>query len=245
MALLLRSKKVDFSQGYYYFVDRQQLVAIRQYREDWSKAKIKRAKKIAKFLSFIPWIKLIGITGALAMKNADKKDDIDLFFITSKDRVWLSRGVIVLILRVSGLYRRPNKKTDMICPNMFVAEDRLKMGPEDLFIAHEIVQMKPIFDRGGVYQKFLKENRWVKKFLPNAILNDTQNMTRNPQKIFNFQFSIFNLAEALARRFQLWYMSKKRTTEVVSENLIKFHPQDVRGWVLKEYQERLQKLKIS
>ena len=56
---------------------------------------------------------------------------------------------------------------------------------------------------------------------------------------------IFTKLEALAKKLQLWYMGQKRTNEVVSDNLIKFHPRDVRAWVLGEYQERLRRLKID
>jgi len=56
---------------------------------------------------------------------------------------------------------------------------------------------------------------------------------------------IFTQLEALARGFQLWYMRGKKTTEVVSPTLIKFHPKDARGRVLKTYDERLKKLGLD
>jgi len=34
-------------------------------------------------------------------------------------------------------------------------------------------------------------------------------------------------------------MRKKRTTEVVSDGIIRFHPQDARNWILKAYKKRL------
>jgi hypothetical protein len=56
---------------------------------------------------------------------------------------------------------------------------------------------------------------------------------------------LFAQLEALARRIQLKYMASRRTTEIVESGRIRFHPQDARQWVLKEYQKRLKKLKIS
>jgi hypothetical protein len=43
-----------------------------------------RVRLYLKILSFFPQIKLIGLSGSLAMMNADKDDDIDLFIITAK-----------------------------------------------------------------------------------------------------------------------------------------------------------------
>lgn len=56
---------------------------------------------------------------------------------------------------------------------------------------------------------------------------------------------IFSKLEALARWAQLKYMASRRTVEVVEPGRIRFHPQDARDWVLKEYQKRLNKLEIK
>jgi len=37
-------------------------------------------------------------------------------------------------------------------------------------------------------------------------------------------------------------MQSRRTTEVVEPGRIRFHPQDARKWVLKEYKERIASL---
>lgn len=56
---------------------------------------------------------------------------------------------------------------------------------------------------------------------------------------------IFTQLEVLARTLQLWYMRKRKTTEVATSVLIKFHPQDARERVLKEYKKRLKKLGLA
>lgn len=56
---------------------------------------------------------------------------------------------------------------------------------------------------------------------------------------------IFTQLEALTKSLQLWYMRGKQTTEVVSGTLIKFHPEDARRWVLKEYKKKLKKLQAD
>ncbi len=50
--------------------------------------------------------------------------------------------------------------------------------------------------------------------------------------------------EALARWAQLKYMQPRRTTEIVEPGRIRFHPQDARKWVLKEYKVRLKNLNL-
>lgn len=245
LTLALNSHQIGMTQGFYHFLDREKIVVVRRRRTEYSKSKIRRAEKIAVILRLIPWIKLIGITGGLARNNSEKEDDIDLFFITAQNRLWLTRGFVVLILSILGLYRRPNKFKDMICPNMFVTESSLKMEPEDIFTAHEVCLLKPIFVRGDIYQKFLIENLWVRKFLPN-VLEDIKKLSHlaiEEKKRDNLPncliAQLLNYCEVFSQKLQLWYMRRKRTTELVSDELIKFHPQDARNWILEEYQKRL------
>jgi len=56
---------------------------------------------------------------------------------------------------------------------------------------------------------------------------------------------IFSKLEALARWLQLKYMASRRTTEIVESGRIRFHPQDAREWVLREYSKRLKKLNLQ
>ncbi len=56
---------------------------------------------------------------------------------------------------------------------------------------------------------------------------------------------ILTQLEALAQKAQLRYMNPRRTSEVIKPGRIRFHPQDAREWVLKEYQARLKKLQIA
>lgn len=156
---------------YFFLKNRHQIVKIRQVREKWSRGKLKIAQRVAGWLRLIPWIKMVGVTGALAMNNSDKDDDIDLLITTSKNRLWLTRLLATIIIELVASRRRPDdqKFRDKICLNMFLDEKHLAVPKkeQDLFTAHEVVQMKPIWEKDNTYQKFLKANIWVKKYLPN------------------------------------------------------------------------------
>lgn len=53
---------------------------------------------------------------------------------------------------------------------------------------------------------------------------------------------MFNLLEKIAYKLQLKYMEKKKTVETTTPNVIRFHPNDIRQRVLKEYQKRVRGL---
>ena len=151
-----------------WYFRRKETVIIRETRSPFQEEKWRIAKNAASILSHIPTIRLVGVTGGLAMQNAKKDDDIDFFIITASGALWTTRLFCLVLL--SGLRRKHNNLhvANTICLNMFVSEDSLAIPDHDLFAAHEILQMRPIFERHNTYKKFLTANTWVKYFLPNA-----------------------------------------------------------------------------
>ena len=133
---------------------------------------------------------------------------------------------------------------------MFMSEDALSLikNEHDLFAAHEVLQMQPLWERGGTYKKFLMANRWVGKFLPNAWKFRIQNVEPNAQKRTSSFVAIMawlvSLFELPARELQLWYMRKRRTTEVIAPGVLRFHPADARVWIKKALATRLRKFNI-
>lgn len=247
-------KNIKEKDGYYFLKGRDKLVALRKEKEKYSLEKLKIVKKIAALLKLIPTIKLVGLTGALAVNNAKDDDDIDLFIITSRGLLWTTRFMVTVLVEISGRRRCPNaiNVNNKICLNMFVDEDHLEIPhkEQDLFSAHEVVQMKLLWDKDETYKKFLRANEWVKKFLPNAIRNAIktrsarwQSLTWIPPMVEELVKSFFNVLEKIFKNSQLWYMIKRRTTEVIKEGIIRFHPHDARIWILKKYRERIKRFR--
>ena len=151
--------------GFYHLPGRSKVVALRRRRQHFSQLKWPAAYRAAKILSFIPWVKLVAVTGALAMNNSDKDDDIDLMIITSKDRLWLTRLLSFIFL--FPLLRRGDQINNRLCLNLWLDESALALKLQNLYIAHEICQARPVFDRDQTYKKFIGANLWYKRFLPN------------------------------------------------------------------------------
>ncbi len=244
----LRKLKIVKSHiGYYFLNDKRNITTIRQQRENWARKKFKIAKTIASILKIIPSIKLIGLTGALSMNNAKKDDDIDLFIISSSNLLWTTRLLATLLIELIGKRRHPHhiNVDNKICLNMFIDEDHLSQSQKerDLFSAHEILQMKPIYYKDQTYQIFLKNNLWVSQYLPNAfpkIYNYKLIMGKIEETLtFKIYFNLLKYFESFIKSIQLSYMAKRRTTEIISDGIIRFHPKDARLWILKSYHEKL------
>lgn len=152
-----------------YLPGRAKLVKLRRQRERISRVKLDKFLPIIYRLKIIRWIKLICVTGALAMNNADADDDIDLMIVTSKNRLWLTRLAVSLLLlpHLRGGRMDSSKVADRICINLWLDETALAIKQQNLYLAHEICQAQPVFERENFYDRFLGANLWYKKYLPN------------------------------------------------------------------------------
>ena len=233
--------------GYYFLSGREEVVEKRIKRKKESGKKLDFARKIIKKLSRIPTVLFIGISGGLALENAEEKDDVDLFVITLKNNLWITRLILVFLLIGMGQYRgRGKKESQKVCLNMLIDEEALmfEKDRQDLYTAHEIVQLRPMFDRDNTYNKFLSANKWIDRFLPNwraTVGNKTRNYAESFFSFFLRPVLRLSALEHFAKIMQLLYMKKHRTKETVESHFLAFHPFDYKNFVLKEYNKRLNK----
>jgi hypothetical protein len=103
---------------------------------------------------------MVALTGGLAMENA-RDGDMDFFIVTAPGRLWLVRGLTVALVRAARLFG------DRLCPNFFLTEKVLALRDQNLYTAHEIAQMIPLYG-SHVYCQVRALNRWTDDFLPNA-----------------------------------------------------------------------------
>ena len=233
---LINSKKIYRINSLHLLINKKSWIVTYNKEKKEAVQKLGIAKRTAFLLTYIPTIELVGLSGKLALSVADKKDDIDLFIVTKKGSLWLTRILILLLLSFIGLKREPGGKEtkNKICVNMFADTTRLTIPKQeqDLFSAHEVCQLIPLVSKNNTYEKFLSSNLWVKKYLPNSFTSNSKKQTIKKQ-------ATYSLFEKLAYILQKWYMRNKKTNEKISPSYVRFHPHDARDWVLKDYQNNL------
>lgn len=240
---LVKQSRIRNKRDYFFLASRNRIVSMRLENKKKSKGYFIQAQIIASFFKLIPWVKLVGVSGGLAMENPGKDGDIDLFVIASKNRLWLSRLLMLIFLSLTTLRRSvsdDHKSAEgKFCLNMILEEDRLEQQRKDLFTAHEVLQMKLLWQRDNMYSKFLESNSWAFKFLPNWIgSRNVQHKMRNVKKCSEK----VNFIENLAKKFQLWYMSKPKGDERILDGAVYFHPHDYGLEVLSRFKSQLVKV---
>ena len=224
--------RVELTQGnigkkdrYLFLKGKQKNLVLRMQREKNSLKKLEKAKRVAKIFKFIPGIIFLGISGSLSMKNAKKDDDIDLFVITKSGEIWMTRGICILILTILGVYRNRNQKhvKDRMCLNMLIDENNLNIKTKNIYTAHEVGQVLPLFQREKGYEKFMNKNGWIKRYLANY---KPFRVEEASMSLLTIPWLVLKLLrfEAIARFLQLRYMGRPGGNEVVKDGFLAFHP---------------------
>lgn len=226
-----KSLIISYQNGFYFAAGKEGIVYKRLIRERISERKLKTAKDAVRIFGFIPTIKMVGITGALAMGNAAEESDIDLLIITKKGTLWTTRLISYLVTWLLGIKtRKPNDRDqkDKLCLNMWLSESALTWPKRDrnVYTSHEIAQTVPLINKNQTYEKFLYKNIWVKDWWPNVV--KIENVIYKTQSGKSF-LSVF---EPLTRTFQYWYMRRKMTREVATSTRAIFHPNNWGEFVL-------------
>lgn len=233
----LSADSIKNREGFYYLGNREGIVLKRLMRKRISLRKIEIAKEGVKVLSLIPTIKMIAITGALAMENASGESDIDLLIITKKGTLWTSRTLAYLLIRIFGLkVRRPADaaQKDRLCLNMWLSEEDMDWDSKDRnsYTAHEIAQIKPLVNKDKAYEKFILKNKWTQDYWPNAVsIRNYQLGTQLTDKTVKPSF-IVQVLEKVAFSFQYRYMKSRITREIITPTRALFHPVDWGKYVL-------------
>lgn len=197
---------------------------------------------IIRLLKKIPWIKMMAITGSVANMDANKKDDIDILFITEKNRLWICRGFVFLTLKIMGKLPKDKSKRE-ICPNIFIDERKLSWAKKkrNLYVAQNIISMQPLVWRDNIYFDFMRANKWVLKYYRNfKILFPKKNKRVKDKENFFMRF-----VEKIARRSQVLYMGDSITTEIANDKLIHFNKNDSSKKILSKYKSILKRVKKS
>ena len=130
---------VEVMDGYVVYGGRHEIVSNRKRREATSETLWPLALKYGRWLARLPFVRMVAITGALAVRNAaEDDDDLDYILVTARHRVWITRAFSILVVRLVRLGGIE------VCPNYVLAENTLEQTKQDIFMAHEVAQMIPL-----------------------------------------------------------------------------------------------------
>jgi hypothetical protein len=157
------SDKSLFSQRGEFFTlrGREAIVETRRRREQVAIRLWHKAARYGRIMAYLPFVRMVAVTGSLAMNNTDEGKDVDFMIVTTPNHLWTCRALALLIARVARL------EGIRLCPNYLVTTNALELQERSLYVAHELAQMIPLSGM-QIYDEICRLNTWMYDYLPNA-----------------------------------------------------------------------------
>jgi predicted nucleotidyltransferase len=143
--------------GLYCLAGREELLPCRPERIRNAARLERRARRVARVLRHFPFVRGLALTGSAAAGDAGTDDDVDLLVTVAEGRLGTAFVLLGSLSRLLG--RR------LFCPNYYVCEDRLGLGPANLYLARELAQARPLAGDGAA---LWRANSWLAETFPNA-----------------------------------------------------------------------------
>ncbi len=256
--LLETSPLISQKNGFYFLKGRQKIIKQRIARQEIADHKWKKAKRMVKLLQQIPFIRLIMVSGSLAMDNPKEESDIDLLIVTKAGRIWTCRGLTTLFIHCLGQRRHGLLTKDRFCLNHYLTNRSLKVPFPSLYNAQTYAHLVPIWQaESGLYKKFQRANQWLKNYLvfyPAGQKGYLRKIKDNQFFTFlrKFRESILDKKVGDGVEFILKKIQARRINPyqpggrvVFDDRQLEFHPDSPEKWILEKYNQKMKELGLA
>ena len=152
-----------------------------------AKKAIIKARERAKFISKFPYVEAVGVSGSLSKGYYDNESDIDFFVITTPNKLWICRTLLMLYKKIFLFNSRK-----YFCVNYFIAANHLEIEERNRFTATELKTLIPMEGK-DLFEKFYINNLWVSDYFSkfNPDLTGVSNI-KNPFLTTAIEFILDN-----------------------------------------------------
>jgi len=255
----LDTPAVGTRDGYYFLAGREAIVEVRKRRYRLAEKKFARARRIVRALRYLPSVRYAAVCNSLALSNADKESDIDLFIVVRHGFLWITRLFVAGMLAALRLRPTGASHADKVCLSFFLSErtldlSRLALEPDDTYLRYWIATLVPLYDADGLHARLLGANAWVAERLPGSGATDAgqQRAFAPPRFAFAAALPLFGALEPAARRFQMRMfpaeisgMANLDSRVLVSDDILKFHVNDRRAHFERLFREKLREFGLA
>jgi hypothetical protein len=247
LSYLCQCQLIGQHEGFYFIGTNQEVVNRRRKGNLEAKRYLKIAEKHVHWLSALPFVQCICISGSLSKQYMDQKSDIDYFIIADTNRLWIFRAILSVICKMLWVLR----SRKYFCPNYIITPRTLEIKDKNIYTAIEIATLLPVYNASG-YKNFMQANPWIKLYFPNLIIGSPSASVlplreKKPAKEW-IQELVSTLDENLYWLYKKHYQRKFEgvkglniaITELnFSKDIYKMHTSGHRNKILDKYDENL------
>jgi len=224
LELLVNEKTINREGGLYFLEGRIANISERKKKYNYSARKFKIAMKISRIFRFIPWIQLICVANLIGRDNLREEGDIDLFIVSDKNRLWLTRFFTVLVAKLLNVRPQINNTKDKICLSFFISEEQMNLenirdNKMDMYFNYWFINLAPIYSRDNSFSELMKANEKILESFPNYFpqkISDKRKIKSFHNDFYKKNWELFfGGLEKNIKKFQL---------KIMPENLKKLIP---------------------
>ena len=262
-------KIIQGKNGFYFLKGREKILPQRIKRQKLADQKWKKARKIIRLLQIIPYLRMIAVSGSLALGNTRKNSDIDLLIVTKSGRIWTCRTLITILITLLGKKRHKEKTRDRICLNHYITDKSLKIPFESLYNAQTYARLVNVYELNflplkkreiekGYFRQFQESNLWVKNYLVfwlSAKAGNLRMIKKNKLLISFAKFTEVILDNRLGnwienmlgkwqeKRIKADLLYKKPGGRITADkSQIEFHPESHEVRIVKKFNQKMKDL---
>lgn len=249
---------IHHAHGFYFLEGRQEIAELRKERQGVAEFLWRRVERFRFFLELCPFVRLVAVCNTLAYGNVKESSDIDLFIITKDGKLATARFFMKFFTQIFGMRAHHEKIARRFCLSFFVTEGasnlKLLAHPFDPHLAYFVKTMVPLFGE-VVYRDWLHLNEsWVSPYFKRPLEPRRARLKSSMSaRILRFFFESFlRLFGNRLENFLFNYQAKRDLAHrkkfphskgiVMNQNVFKFHEEDPREEIAKQFLERVRVL---
>lgn len=263
LQLLIKNNIIETSNNLYYLKGKNTLIQIRKEKENNTKEKWNFLEQNIQHFLKIPFLRAVFASGSLSMFYMSKNSDLDIFLICKHGKIFTARFFTYIYFKLyKKIWLNEGENATKFCLNHWISDKNLTLQPQDhIYEARLYSQFYPIYGI-DIYQKFIKQNQWIKNYIPlypdgikiihNKIPKNIKQINITPnilEKILDTPIGY--VFELIVKYIQLiiFYFHSKKYTELKKQGFLKmtdyemrFHTHPIRLKVdkkLKEYNNEI------
>lgn len=146
-----------------------QMLQARLQAESRANTKWAEVRSVCRFLSLLPHVEAVAITGSVALNQALEQADIDFLIVTRPNSLWLVRPLTLIFAWIMGKRRSwSHEEGNSWCFNLWLEDTQLKLDAKrrTVYSAYELLQAQWVLDQGFCARRMYLENSWARRVLP-------------------------------------------------------------------------------
>ncbi len=196
------------------------------------------ACRMIRLISFLPYVKMIAITGSLALHTTHQGSDIDVLIVAKNGHIWTTRMFVSFLMHILGKRRYGTRVKDRICLNHYVSDKETVLRPDNVFSRHISRTCVPVWRQGSYTPPFLQ-----KATMHYRMIADRLHMLYSTRRFIEWVLTK-TVARALEQSLENLQMHKMKGRQFIADSnaLVFHHPRPANQEAMVLYEQHIKAL---